>query len=795
MDVGTVLLGSAAVGALGYGMHKKDKNLDFSTCFIEKLAVPISYYINLYHTNDTLAIDNIKEDHVVINTQHKHLYAFELSGASTIEMPLNNSIIDQLYETASKDLEGYFFQAILKENAYQKQYIFSYSRELIETMAGIFDIKLLRGEEIVDVVFDLFLQNSYYIDDKQIHRQLNISEDITVSTEPVDHTFNKIIKNNIFHNLKTFDVYQGYKAKKSHKQLNYNDLYNIDFSGVIWAYFDFSKVRVSGFIDNIVSKTKFYGGKEPFEQLKSRFESNSMPLILTNYLLISKNLEKSTLNQISEVLNVSFVQKEIDYYSILKKTPLKYRDNQFDLLVELDFLYHKITSVHKHASSDPDIFGKDNKKAHINYGFSCDNSNPHSIFIAPTGSGKSVAKQKATSQMLEIDFETGYAKKLGLEGGFYGVRNFDVGYSDQPTFELLHGNKQNSTGEIHSTLDKFSFNPVNFECDKFGRPHIEDIQFSIDLISMVLESQNSSQFSSQAIGLDVGESSKFKEIVMRLYEKQEFQAYTVRSLKTQTEIYEELLALGYSPNTKLKEIKEEKYGYLKVPLLGDVVKQASIQKTNEQRSANDRESFQNLETKLNDVNSLGYFSKFDNISIQNTAYLYCDLNNIKESSLFVPMFFSIFWKVYIKDRTRALNNKRLREPSPKLLYLIEEASNHFRFKTFETMFEKLIFEARKYNIHMMFVLQNCEDVPYTIFKNINTRIFLFPPKQKEDIIHYIKEELKATEDVVKVMQNTRPYQLAIWYDKGIINMNFDITNLEMAKFTTNPNAKKVEDGR
>lgn len=791
--MGTLIMGTGAVAALGYGMQKRDQNLNMSTCFIEKLAVPISYYINLYHTNDILAIENIKKDHVTLNTQHKHLYAFELSGASTTEMPLSNTTIDQLYETASKDLNGYFFQALLKEGAYQKQYIFSYSRELIETMANVFDIKLLKGEEIVDVIFDLFLQNSYYVADKQIHRQLNISEDIVASSEPVDHTFNKILKNNIFKNLNEFDIYQGYKAKKNNRQISYNQLYNIDFSGVIWGYFDFSKVRVSGFINNLVSRTKFYGGKEPFEELQKRYDSNSLPLVLTNYLIIAKDLDKSVLNQISEVLNISFVQKDIDYYSILKKTPLKYRDSGFDLLVELDFLYNKITSVHKHASSEPDIYGKDNKKAHINYGFSCDNSNPHSIFIAPTGSGKSVAKQKATSQMLDIDFETGHARKLGLEGGFYGVRNFDVGYSDQPTFELLHGNVKNSTGEIQSTLDKFSFNPVNYECNEYGVPSVEDIQFGIDLISMVLESQNSSSLGG-SIGLDVGESSKFKEIVLNLYEKKEYQAYTVRFLKDEPEIYHKLMDKGYSPNTKLREIKEEGYEYLKVPLLADVVRQASIQKTNEQRSVNDRESFQSLETKLNDVNSLGYFSRFDNINIQNTAYLYCDLNNIKESSLFVPMFFSIFWKVYIKDRTRALNNKRAGEPSPKLLYLIEESSNHFRFKTFETMFEKLIFEARKYNVHMMFVLQNCEDVPYTIFKNINTRIFLFPPKQKEDIIHYIKNELKATEDVVKVMQETKPYQLAIWYDRGIINMNFDITQQEMNKFTTNPNAKKVDDG-
>jgi len=773
-----------------YYLKKYDKNLNLNSCIFDKILIPANEFINKRSTENILEILSIHKDYIEVNTQHKTLYALELSGNDTIEQPLSEIMINSLYEFASKDPKGYFYQALFKNKNYQKQYLFSYSKDLLEIIAKNLDLKLLKGKEIVDVLFDLFLDNSYYIQNKQICRQLNISEDKTISYLPVEETLNKVLKNNIYQNLTSVDVYSGYKIKQSNQKINYNALYELDFIGVIWGYYDFNKDRSLNYAQNLLDKTKLYGGKEPFVQYFEHVEKVTEKVLTVNFELVAKNLSDSTLNKISEILSVNFSLKKNRINSSILNTPLKFRDTRFDIPTNLSFINNRISSVHKKASKMPDFFGEDTKKSHINFSFASDNDNPHSIIIAPTGSGKSVAKQKILSQMIEIDFESGYASKLGLESYKYGIRNFDIGESDRPIFNVISKNKKNSIGEIKGKLKDFSFNLLNFELDINDEPIVEDIQFSSDLISMILESQKKDIVGENA-GLNIQEVGKFKEIVKYIYKTGEYQEYKVRKLKNKfNNLYNELIELGYTDGVKLIDIKEKKYDFLKSPILSDVIKIANIRKTNQQISNKEREGYSNLYEKLSDVDSLEYFSDYDNLKMSDTAYIYAELNNIKESSLFVPMFFGIFWKAYIKDRERALKFKLQGKVLPKLIYVIEEASNYFRFKTFQVMFEKLVYEARKYNIHMMFIIQNIEEVPYTIFKNINTRIFLFPPDQKEDLISYIEKELKAPKKVLTTMQKVKQYNLVIWYNKGVINMNLIYNKNEINYFTTNPNEEK-----
>ncbi|RXI36934.1 hypothetical protein CRU99_13080 [Malaciobacter mytili] len=772
---------------VAYLMQKYDKKLSLKNCIYDKFLIPFINFINKKNVEDIIEIQQIKDNHIVINSQHKTLYAIELSGFDTIEQPLSELTVENLFDFASKDPKGYFFQAILKDGSYQKQYIFSYSKDVVEIIAKSLNIKLLKGKEIVDVLFDLFLDNSFYIKNKKIFRQLNISEDTTVSLSSFETTFNKIMKNNTFNNLNTMRVYQCYQIKKKYEKIDYNALYNLDFTGVIWGYYDFNKERAIQYANNLVTQRKFYGGKEPFVNYEKLLEKGTKKVLTVNFEFVSKDSNLSIINKISEILGISFTIKRNKLTNTLIKTPLKFRDTRFDLPCTIDFLKGRISTVHKKSARSPDFFGVDSKNAHTNFGFADENANPHSIIIAPTGTGKSVAKQKITSQMLEIDFKTGFAAKLGLTSYHYGIRNFDVGYSDRPTFELLKSNKKNSIGEIHGDLKYFSFNVVNFELDENGEPLTEDIQFASDILSMILESQGGDSLNT-ILGLSIKEAGLFRKIVKMIYKKKDYEEYKVRKLKkNRINLYNELVALGYTDNTKLQDIKEEEYDYLKSPLLKDILNYAIIEKSNQLIDELERLNYANLAIKLESINQLGYFSDFDNIKITDTAYIYAELNSIKESNLFVPMFFGIFWKIYIKDRNRALKLKKLGLARPKLIYEIEEASNHFRFKTFVTMFEKLVYEARKYNIHMMFIIQNAEEVPYTIFKNINTRIFLLPPDQKEDIISYIEKELKASPKVIESLKKSKEYDLIIWYNKGVINIKLQYSDNELEFFTTNPN--------
>ena len=165
-----------------------------------------------------------------------------------------------------------------------------------------------------------------------------------------------------------------------------------------------------------------------------------------------------------------------------------------------------------------------------------------------------------------------------------------------------------------------------------------------------------------------------------------------------------------------------------------------------------------------------------------------DLNNFKENELFVPIFFCIFQKTYLKDREFALKCKRENRPAPKLFYAIEEAKNYFRdSEIFVQMFDKVTLEARKYNVHLCFIVQNAEHIPIQILKNIDTRIFLLVPNQKEEVIVEADKAFKIPNNLKIALNQTEQHEMCVWYVKGVFNMKFQISDEEMKVFSTNPN--------
>ena len=236
------------------------------------------------------------------------------------------------------------------------------------------------------------------------------------------------------------------------------------------------------------------------------------------------------------------------------------------------------------------------------------------------------------------------------------------------------------------------------------------------------------------------------------------------------------------------DIKEEKYEFLRKPLISDIVNYATRQSENRQIKEEERNAYNGLALKLGSIDNLGIFSTFDKVDIEDADVISMDLNNFKESSLFVPIFFCIFQKTYLKDREFGLQCKRNKRPLPKLFYAIEEAKNFFRDnKIFEQMSDKVTLEARKYNVHLCFVVQNAEHIPANILKNIDTRVFLLRPDKKLEVIQEAQNAFNIPDNVKEGLANTEMHELCIWYSNGVFNMKFEITPEEMAVFSTNPN--------
>ena len=779
ISLSTVALSALSATGLYYGMKYKDPSLNVGSCFFERLAVPFFNLLREFDSNKGFMIDDVGTDYIDINTPLSRLYGLELvSGDNTVNYFNEVSKLSRDYRN---ETTSFFHYVILKRNGiYQKQYIFSHSKMIVENIAAQYEQPLMSGYEMVNAIFDLYLQNTYSIKDCKLYPAMGINvDDEKDNLESGYETFLKLTRQNAFNGFKDFQILQGYKALDIEKS-NINELFKLNFDGVIWVYCDLNKERIEDKISSLITSAKWTGNKDFFVDLKKAYDSRKQDLVLMNTVAICKKISDGNIGTLGNTLKASFIKKEMQRKETIRKTPLKFRDSEFDYLVPIEHLENFITPVHKRIPKKPDFWGYDHNKAFTAFSIALENDAPHVVLIARTGSGKTVAKQKMIGHMIGFDYKTGYASKLGKG---IKIRNYDVGYSDEVYVNLLKANKNNNIGVVESELDTFRYNLLNIEKDELGEIVEADLQFASDLVSIILESKNS-------VPLTLGEEAEFKTAVRDIFKKPHdyIQNFRIQGLeKTHLETYKKLIDLGYQDENYTIDIKELEFDYLKRPLLSDVIMYVQNQSSNTQLKVQSREDLKSLTSKLRNIHDLLIFSSYDNVNIKMVDFLSMDLNNFKESSLFTPILMSIFQKTYFSDRKFALECKRKGISMPKLIYAMEEAKNLFRVKSFEPMFEKVVLEARKYNVHIVFVVQNASHIPKEILKNIDTKIFLLRQDKKNEIINEVKEYFDPPQKVIDALGDTKRRELCIWYSGGVFNLTFEIEDDELKVYNTSAN--------
>ncbi|MDR1285372.1 MAG: hypothetical protein LBJ88_04140 [Campylobacteraceae bacterium] len=783
MNFPLIALGALGLFGLYKGMKAKDPSIQISTCFFDRLAVPIYNLLRAYYSNSGLMVDIVKEESIICNTPYPELFGITLEGNDNTLNYLDDTTVSTLFRDFKKQDDAYFFYVVLKQGLHQKQYIFSHNKTFLKTIASYFNLQLMKGEEITNALLNLYLQNSFYIENKAMKQRISVNF-ANDSSEPSYMAFKKLARQSVYNELKDVDLFQSYKVLEGVQASDIQSLFKSNFDGVLWIYMDLSQKRVENYISKLITISKWTGTKKYFTDLKQVYSTGEEDLLLVNSVAMFKKYDEEIVSSIGNYTKAAFIQKELFRRKTIQKTPLKYRDTEFDYMVSKNYLKNFITTVHKKNAKNPDVYGLDKNKAFVNYSFSEENDNPHSVIIAKSGSGKSFSKQKIMAQMIDLDFVTAEARNLGNHG--VKIRSYDIGFSDEIFVNFIKTNVKNKIAHIASTFGSFSYNIININMNA-GIDEIKaDLQFATDLMSVILESQNSKP-------LNISESALFRESVEKIYSNQSFQKYRVRHIEeTHTSIAEELLSLGYEKNTFLSDIKEEKFYFLKTPLLGDITKYARIQSSNQQLKEDERHTYASLAQKCSDIEKLEIFSRFDNVDVADADFLSMDLNNFKESSLFTPIFLSIFQKTYLRDREYALHCKRMQKKAPKLYYPIEESKNFFRIPYFEIMLEKLALEARKYNVHLCFIAQNAEHIPEGILKNIDTRIFLLRPDKKVEVVGEVEKYLHPPKKVIEALNNTEKYELCIWYSSGVFNLKFVIEQEEFEVFNTNPNVVKED---
>lgn len=779
MNLSLLTLGGLALMGTYFGYKKKDSSASLSNCFLDKIAQPLYNLFVEYHSNSLFQIDYIKEDYIICNTPYEKLYGIELVSNENIEKHIHNETIKELIRDSKDNENGFFYYMILKQGHYQKQYIFSHNKIIVKFLGKYFNTKLLSGLELTNVLYNCFLENSFFIEDKQLKQALHIQKD-SLESEPEFLSFKRLAKQAIAKNYKQIDIFQAYKHLEI-KESNILNLFNLNFTGCIWFYIDLSSSHIKNQISRLLNYAKFVGDKRPFVELEQSYHNKECDLALINAIAFLKDYDEEVIGQMGSNLKVSFIPKELKRSLHLQKNPIKYRDSEFDFLVKEEFLYNFIASIHKKHTSKPDIYGIDKQGGFINYSFSGENKNPHIAIIATSGAGKSVSKLKIMAQMIGLNFSNGECSNLGKGIGQVRLRSYDIGFSDKKFIQLLKANTKNKVAHLASSFYDFSYNLLHFPHKENQELFEADLTFNVDLVSIILESQNSE-------ALNINEVAFFKESIKKMLKNKEYQRYRIMNLKEKNkEDYEKLLALNYKESDFLENVKEVEFKHLQTPLLIDLVKWTNKESKNMQLKEEDRKTYESLARKLDAIEKLDLFSNFDKMDITDVDVLSMDLNNFKESSLFAPIFLSIFQKTYLKDREFALKCKDKNIPAPKLFYAIEEAKNYFRVPYFTTMYEKVALEARKYNVHLCFVMQNANHIPKGILENLATRIFLLTPDKKLEIINEAKESLDIPKNVEIGLLNTQEYEMCIWYSYGVFHMKFNINEDEMKIFSTNPN--------
>lgn len=772
------MLGIAGGGLYsGYQFSKTIKN-EVDNSLFSKILAPLNGLFYNYYSNKGLMVNEVLDESIMINTPEKELFGFKVEGESNTPFYLGANSIERIYRSYKDKPNAFFFYVILKQGFYQRQYIFSYNKALIAEMAEDMKTKLMSGEELINVILDLYLQNNFYIKDKKINHTLSLN--IKNKLESSYLAFNKIAKENIYSNLLKTDLFQNYKSIENIDKTDITKLFNLDFDGSFWFYFDFETKTIERHLAKIINISKWHGKKEVFKALKESYDSDSVKLFLVNSTAHLKRYDDSMISMIGNCLKCDFLHKDIYRKNTLQRTPLKYKDSEFDFLVDDKFMDNFICSVHKKSPKRPDFWGFDKNNSFVSYSFDDENSNPHCAIIAKSGSGKSFQKLEILSQLIDFDFDTYECKNLGNHG--FKIRDYDIGFTNEMFCNAIASNKANSINIISSYLHDFAYNILNIDMSN-NETITADIEFAIGLINIILEVTGSK-------ALSTGEEAAFKQEFKKMINLKNYSNKSISDIFDK-KIVDEILALGYDEDDNILDIKESEYHRFNQPILNDLIVNIDNISKSAQIRKEEREDYESLSKKLKDISALEQFNRIGRDSETNADYINMDLNNFKEHKLFVPFFLCIFQKIYFKDREFALACKRNRQRKPKLFYAVEEAHNFFAVPYFAKFFDKIAREARKYGVHFCLITQNVADIPKDILANLDTKIFLINPKKRDEAIEEITTNFTTKgdstglkEQFIEQIKRTDKFEMLIQYSGGIFNMKFKVDERHIELFKT-----------
>ena len=733
----------------------------------------------IYQLNDTLMVDSLEPNdiHAIrINKKQSKLYCIELVSGGTTANYLSSQKVDNIFESFAYLENGRLYQAYLKKGQMQRNLIFSNNQDLLSLIVKGVDGRFLEDEEIVNVLYDLFLGNEYNIKKKELHSIFSMTKELNYNN--ISHSFNGFVKDSIYMNMKKMKVYQSYRFKNRKKPIDLSHLYSLDFDGVIWTVLEFNKENINYLLSEKKTQAKTDGNDEELKQLYKAYNSDDIYLAVGNSSIFMLRGNVNVVPEISNSLGIDYAQKEIplENSKYLKNTPLLLRDSYFDSIITKDFLYNYFSCVHKEDVSNPNFYGTDINGRFWNFRFdqtteSSKNKNADFVILGVKGSGKTTFTNGILAQTFNYGMSEDRIFRIGDPAQGMNenkLRHFDIKKSGMVLAKLIKNEFPKNVKFINTSLDEFLYNPINIthKIKEDGTVVIDqnELTLNILLLSIVLESKNKIK---DAVGLDASEQALLKNIITELYISQNYECDYILALKeVNFETYNELITLGYDELSNIKDISHVGYEFLKAPTLETVYKNIGIV-SKEGGNENIQKISLSLESKIKTILSIGIFSGLDKIDYANASFLHIDFDPIKELDEYVPIFLSLFLKLYRMDKLSQLDLLDKGIDRPYITYVFEEAKNVLSQDSFEDFIAKFINEARSYRIKVGFTTQLISHVPSHIFTQVENKFLLFPGKNKRNmLIDEITTVAKMDDKTIELMHRTPEYGIVLWNEHG-----------------------------
>lgn len=747
-------------------------------------------------SNDTLRVEGFDEEDelkVLINSYEGKLYCIELSTHENLPHYLSSDKIDVLYKIGKEKDNSSIVWYLYKNKFYQKNYIFSHSKDILEIICDDVEGFFLDSLELVEVLRDIYLNNEFDIINKVKERRNKVL-DGNFNFKNIGNEYSRMVREDASNKLLRSRVYYARDYIKD-KKTDLTSFFNIDFNGAFFSYIDFSSRKVSNHLQNRI-KSGIHFDVSNIKSLKEDFEKGDIDLMIMNSILIlndegikSKSELELTAKSLGLYLNINFQEKNMLVEKMLCKTLIHSRDTALDEIVVKDsFFYNYITTCHKADVKNPHFEATDLNKAHINVHLQKNtenkkNANKAILLVGVNGSGKTTNENNIISQIigLNVDKETIVDKELTKTH----IRDFCIKKSGYRT-SLAVEKAGVKVDRLNTSLDKFRYNLLNIDFEeKDGEiyPDLNQISFNAYLISFILEANDQEN---ENAGLNGKESTLFQETVTKIYKQKDWNAIGIYDIKKiNLSLYERIKNLGYDDyDHTILDIKEENYEFLNRPTINNLMtKLESIKSLGDDTDENVATA-RSLFYKLRTVLTTKAFSNYDDFSIKDSKYLYIDFEGIgTENPMYVPIFIANLLRLYRVDRKKQqdLIDKNLFKPE--IFYHFSEAGNVFAYSTFKRFVQKFTNESRSYNIIPFWSTQLIEQVPTYIIKQVSNVFCTFPASSKrKSLINEMSKFLTFTEEQVELLMKTKKHGLALITEGSISIVKIPMSDKQLYVF-------------